>query len=167
MSTCQFVAVYPPMLHQIRMGKLAGWRPRGHHERVRESYIMNFVPWYSISVGTEIFLTAFRPVERKQHCYCRRAFTFVYLPAHTYDNDTTWRRKKTTAAASSSSTTYALATPRYTMLSSKLQYYNSTYTHAADNRRSRRRRVHWCNSQAAKKSRWYDTAGVVHTYSHV
>ena len=25
------------MLHHIRMGKLAGWRPRGHHERVRES----------------------------------------------------------------------------------------------------------------------------------
>ena len=25
------------------MGKLAGWRPRGHHERVRESYMINFV----------------------------------------------------------------------------------------------------------------------------
>ena len=42
-SRCQFVAVYPPMLHHIRMGKLAGWRPRGHHERVRESYMMNLV----------------------------------------------------------------------------------------------------------------------------
>ena len=43
MSRCQFAAVYPPMLNHIRMGKLAGWRPRGHHERVRESHIMNFV----------------------------------------------------------------------------------------------------------------------------
>ena len=43
MSRCQFVAVYPPMLNHIRMGKLAGWRPRGHHERVRHSYMMNFV----------------------------------------------------------------------------------------------------------------------------
>ena len=31
------------MLNDIRMGKLAEWRPRGHHEHVRESYIMNFV----------------------------------------------------------------------------------------------------------------------------
>ena len=37
------VAVYPSMLRHIRMGKLAGWRPRSHHERVRESYMMNFV----------------------------------------------------------------------------------------------------------------------------
>ena len=43
MSRRQFVAVYPRMLHHIRMGKLAGWIPRGHHERVRESYMMNFV----------------------------------------------------------------------------------------------------------------------------
>ena len=43
MSRCQFVAVYPPMLNHIRMGKLAGWIPGGHHERVRESYMMNFV----------------------------------------------------------------------------------------------------------------------------
>ena len=42
MGRCQFVAVYPPVLNHIRMGKLAGWRPRGHHERVRESYMMNF-----------------------------------------------------------------------------------------------------------------------------
>ena len=40
---CQFVAVYPPMLNHIRMGKLAGWRPRDHHELVRESSMMNFV----------------------------------------------------------------------------------------------------------------------------
>ena len=31
------------MLNHIRMGKLAGWKPRFLHERVRESYIMNFV----------------------------------------------------------------------------------------------------------------------------
>ena len=35
------------MLHHIRMGKLAGWRPRGHHERVRESCMMSFV-WYKL-----------------------------------------------------------------------------------------------------------------------
>ena len=31
------------MLNHIRMGKLAGWRPTGHHERVCESYMTNFV----------------------------------------------------------------------------------------------------------------------------
>ena len=34
-NACQFVAVYPTMLNHIRMGKLGGWRPRGHHECVR------------------------------------------------------------------------------------------------------------------------------------
>ena len=43
MSRCQLLLSTPPMLHHIRMGKLVGWRPRGHHERVRESYMMNFV----------------------------------------------------------------------------------------------------------------------------
>ena len=33
------------MLNHIRMGKLARWRPRGHHERVRESHMMNFVKY--------------------------------------------------------------------------------------------------------------------------
>ena len=32
------------MLNHIRMGNLAGWRQRGQHERVRESYVVNFVP---------------------------------------------------------------------------------------------------------------------------
>ena len=53
------------MLNHIRMGKLAGWRPRGRHEHVRESCMMNFVR-YSISVGTEISLTVFRPVQKER-----------------------------------------------------------------------------------------------------
>ena len=53
------------MLNHIRMGKLAEWRRRGHHERMRESYMMNFE---SISVRTETFLTVFRPLERRKAC---------------------------------------------------------------------------------------------------
>ena len=49
------------MLNHIRMGKLAGWRRRGHHERVRECYMTIS---YSTSVGIEIFLTVFRSAER-------------------------------------------------------------------------------------------------------
>ena len=42
MGRCHFVGVYPSMPSHNRMGKLAGWRPRGHHQRVRESHMMNF-----------------------------------------------------------------------------------------------------------------------------
>ena len=47
MSRCEFVVVYPPMLHHIRMGKLAGWRQRGHHKPERESDMMIFVYYNS------------------------------------------------------------------------------------------------------------------------
>ena len=48
------------MLNHIRMGKLAGWRPRGHHERVRESYMMNFVKWKRGDRGLPYRLSADR-----------------------------------------------------------------------------------------------------------
>ena len=59
----------PSMLNHIRMGKVAGWRPRGHHERVRESCMMNFVYHkrgerdlpYRLSAGKKKDRTSFSP----------------------------------------------------------------------------------------------------------
>ena len=64
----------------ISMGKLAGWRPRGHHERVREIYVMNFA---SYKRGDREFPTVFWPVERNKESSSKVLHTRTmpwYLP---------------------------------------------------------------------------------------
>ena len=64
----------------------------------------------------------------------------IYLPTR-MDDTIQHDKVKNNSSGDSSGSVYALATSRYIMLS-WLQYYNSsTYIDAADNRRSRRRRV--------------------------
>ena len=77
MNRCQFVRSTPVSWTAFIRKATAGWRPRGHHERVRESYIWSIS--YSINVGAEIFLTRYRlrSVERKGEGF---PYFHIYIP---------------------------------------------------------------------------------------
>ena len=76
------------MLNHIGMGKLAGWRLKGHHERVRESYMMIFALYKNGDRDLPFRLSAgrkFRPEERLVWLFNGRVVYANYIKRLTDD----------------------------------------------------------------------------------
>ena len=78
------------------MGKLAGWRPTGHYERVRESYMIEFVQYSRGNRDLPYRLSAGRKKERK--CGTKGSSSPIPSPISAHEYGTTPRNNRSSPA---------------------------------------------------------------------